>query len=547
MTIVVSKPRRRWPRVVVAVALLLVASWLWLVPPLAASLLTGSLQSAGFRDVHVDAVEVGFGRLHARGLRLGRSGTGDVLIPDTTAEFSLGDLWAGRVASLTLVGPTWTMAAERASSPFDEVLRRAGAAGEQPRTALPELPLQRLTIRAGRIVPSAEHGAPVVAFDATLTAGAAQWEVDGRAAAAGHGVRVTAQLDVSAVCAEGPVTMRLAGEKPLELTGTLGARLIAGERVLDLELRGATPFDVMLAGTSWSGDGAVGLRAHGSLAQPAAATIDVRLDDVRLAATDGVQLAGLTTKLRLAGLPVPASAGPQQVTWRSASYDTLKGGAGEAELELKSGLQLHARLVQRAADDVGTLVFTGLQYASGAASTPAHVAFDRVPLQLWLEMLSGGRITGEGRLSGDVDLVVRWQPQPGVELRGGQLTSEGGRVRFLDDAETKDLIRQHVEQIAATTGHDNVVQERLVGALEDFAYRMLDFRIEPGAGGDGVTLRVHTAGQGRKVPQQIDLAVNLHGFDAAVDTALAIKLGLDRAQRRLDDKIDRPDNPQEPR
>lgn len=50
---------------------------------------------------------------------------------------------------------------------------------------------------------------------------------------------------------------------------------------------------------------------------------------------------------------------------------------------------------------------------------------------------------------------------------------------------------------------------------------------------------MHAAGQGRKVPQQLELDVNLHGFDAAVDTALALKLGLDEARRRLDDKVER--------
>jgi len=174
---------------------------------------------------------------------------------------------------------------------------------------------------------------------------------------------------------------------------------------------------------------------------------------------------------------------------------------------------------------------------------PTAFTLDQVSLQEWLELLSGGRVTGEGRLGGSVTLAVHTEPRLSIDLRGGRLTATpGGVVRFLDDAETEGRIRQHVRQIAVATGHDAVVQDRLVAALREFGYTALEFRIEPDAVGDGVTLRVHAAGEGRNVPQRLDLDVNLHGFDTAVDTALAIKLGLDRSRQRIAHQID--DQPQ---
>lgn len=98
------------------------------------------------------------------------------------------------------------------------------------------------------------------------------------------------------------------------------------------------------------------------------------------------------------------------------------------------------------------------------------------------------------------------------------------------------MLRQHAAQIALASGHEALVQERLVAALREFAYTALEFAID--AAGEDVTLRVHAAGVGRKVPQQLRLDVNLHGFDAAVDAALAVKFRLDRMQQNFTDTID---------
>lgn len=562
MTTAVSKPtneplaplasapprrRRRWLRRLLVVLLMLVAAWLWLVPPLAHWILIDRLHAAGFRDVSVATTSVGFGSVHAHYVRLGREGAGVVSIVQATAELTVGDLFAGRLHALTLGGLIWSMAPEHGASPFDDVFRRDRDPGDGPVTALPELPAGRVTIRNGHIKPQ-WGGAPLIAFDAEIVATAARWDVKARAAGGGQGAQLTAQLDVAPARASGPVTLRAAGERALELRGTFGSAVVDGARVLDVELqREGAAFDVTVGATTWSGDGGITVRTHAPLADLAAATFDVTLDDVSLAGSNGFSLAGLAAAAKVSGLPLPTSLGPQQVRWRSAQLAALKVGEGSAQFELQQGLQLLARVEQKTTDGTGTITFSGLRYTAGAGSVPAHVAFDRVPLQEWLEALSEGRITGEGRLSGDVDLVFVWAPRLDVDLKGGRLTSvDGGVVRFLDDVETKEMIRQHVDQVAAATGHDNVVKERLVGALEDFAYSALDFRIERDPAG-AVTLRVHTSGKGRRVPQEITLDVNLRGFDAAVDTALAIKLGLDRARRRLDDKIDQPDNSQEQR
>ena len=73
-------------------------------------------------------------------------------------------------------------------------------------------------------------------------------------------------------------------------------------------------------------------------------------------------------------------------------------------------------------------------------------------------------------------LIVQTDPRPAVELLDGHVAAApGGIVRFLDDAETEALLREHVQQIAAASGHEGAVQERLFGALQEFAYTALEF------------------------------------------------------------------------
>jgi hypothetical protein len=287
-----------------------------------------------------------------------------------------------------------------------------------------------------------------------------------------------------------------------------------------------------------AGSGAVALRARVPLGRLDAATVDASIDELSVTTTSGLELDRLSGHVVLAGLPQPVSDGPQLLRWQGLRFAKVAVGSGDARLELLPNLELLAQVRQRALDEVGSIEVRGVRLAPGVGSVPATIAFDQVSLQEWLELLSKGRVTGEGRMTGTVDVVLHTVPRLDIDLQGGQVAAiQGGLVRFLEDDDTKELIRQHAEQIAAASGHGNVVKERIVGALEEFEYSALEFRIvrEPDA---AVTLQVHAAGQGRKVPQQLELDLNLHGIDAALDAAIALKLGLDRARNRLDDRID---------
>jgi hypothetical protein len=98
------------------------------------------------------------------------------------------------------------------------------------------------------------------------------------------------------------------------------------------------------------------------------------------------------------------------------------------------------------------------------------------------------------------------------------------------------MVEAHVARIADASGkHGGVVQQRIVASLKDFAFDQLSFDLV--AAGDGLDLRTHIAGRGRQVPQELDLNVNLNGFDALVDLALRVQLGLARAKEHAQQKL----------
>lgn len=522
------------------------AAW-WQLPRWVEATLRSRLQQAGFTTVAIGAVEVGFDRLVVRGLRLEAAplGTGHVTIAAATAAFTVADLFARRIDSLVLDHPVWTMgpaSATDARAAAGTLLRDEPGAPGLPAQALPVLPLRRLALRGGRITPRAGSALGAVSIEATLAIVDERWLLELAAVADRQRVTASVQLPSSAPDrmspAVGTVELCVHGTQPLELSGTCELAAMPAGRSLRLDLqRRPGSFEVVVAGTTCSGEGTLELHASVPFDALDAAVVAARCVDLELASAAGMQLHGLAADVHLRGLPVPVSVGPQQVTWRRALLAGVPLGSGEATLALLPGAELGLRLRQRTVDEVGSVEIRELRWAPGLRSAPVTMVFEQVPLRGGLELLSRGRITGEGRLSGSLELVAQIEPRPAVDLRGGRLVAApGGFVRFLDDADTETMLRQHTAQIALASGHEALVQERLVAALREFAYTALEFAID--AAGEDVTLRVHAAGVGRKVPQQLRLDVNLHGFDAAVDAALAVKFRLDRMQQNFTDTID---------
>jgi hypothetical protein len=150
-----------------------------------------------------------------------------------------------------------------------------------------------------------------------------------------------------------------------------------------------------------------------------------------------------------------------------------------------------------------------------------------VSLKRWLDLVAPGQASGEGRLAGRLPLRVALEPKLRVGFGEGFLLAEPGGWFRINDVDTlKTMLDEHMPKVQGETDYSEVVKDRMVRALRDFGYSTLKFEIL--RNGRDQTLRVTTIGKGRKVPQEMNLTVNFNGFDDAIHSALALKLGLDK-------------------
>lgn len=531
--------RRRWPWVVLATTGVFVATGSLLAPRIVESVLRERLLQMGIDAVAVGAIDVGLGSLEVRDLRLtSASDDGAFAIRTATATFGIDDLFEGRLATLVLEAPEWTLAKHHGASPFQRV---SGArAGTAAASRLPSVPVRDLTIRGGKVIVAAGNTPDAIAFDMVSTFGEPAWQVRLDMTWRGQAVHAVAQVQQEAGRALGTVQLATVGGRPIACSGSLAFEAAAGGPSLTIELKKEPgSFQVVVDRDTWAGSGDVALRATVPLADLAKATLAIEVVDLQLTSPTGVRVEGLATESQFVGLPVPTTATPQRILWRAIHADSFTGRAGHAELELHGDASVNVKVVQQTSDGIGSIGVDGVRWTPGVKDLALTVAVDDLSMQEWLELLSGGRVTGEGRLDGTVALVVHLQPSLAIDLRGGQLTAApGGVVRFLERATATALLR--VDGPGTGAGDPAArTREDLAAALAEFVYTALDFRVEPEPASSAVTLRVHAAGSGKGMTRPIEMDINVRGIDQAVDTALALKFGW----QRMTDRIPRPHAP----
>ena len=221
------------------------------------------------------------------------------------------------------------------------------------------------------------------------------------------------------------------------------------------------------------------------------------------------------------------------LSWRSIAVGELGVGSGGLTFQIVPGPLLQVAGARWSVDDAGSMSTGAFSVDPAQPDLTTRLSLDNVPLRPWVDVMSQGRVTGGGRLTGWLESRLCLAPAFAIELRGGHLrSSERGVIRFMDDPETQAMLESHAARIADESGQDRgAVQKRIVESLKDFAFDDLSFDLVNS--GKGIDLKTHVAGKGRSIQQELDLTVNLHGFDELVDLAVGAKLGLERAQRRL--------------
>jgi len=530
---------RRVGLILCIVVLAALGGWEWVVPRLIEGRVRSALAVAGAPEARFEVKAVSLTGLEIEGLEIGdlAKGTDAALRAGRVlVSYSPTGLISGRVESLRIVGAVYDRTQPWPLPPH------AGARPEQgPAGPLPTLPFDRVEIDGARVV-AGKDATQRVRVDLVLQTGASGWRATARAA--GFDLALTADLDLarSGEQAAGPLTLRVGDGTTPDLVLDGRARIAATPtgRNLALQLGSEGPaFELATAGLTVAGAGeAIALRgefpgASGSLGRAVLALAGLDL------AAGAWRVQGLAGELRFASLVPLLSEGVDELAWRTLVLGRAEAGAGRARFRVAAGPDLVVEHVDCALAR-GTLAIDGFRFGRDTETIDTRIQVEGASLDDWLRLVSGGRITGTGSLAGELQVHLDLGTGVDLDLPRGHLRAVGGGIlRVLDDADTEAVVRQHARRVAQAAGRDvqGAVEDRIVSALKEFAFDDLRFELVP-APADATsppttTLRVHVAGKGRHVPQELDLDVNFNGFDSVVDLVLATKLGIDRAAARL--------------
>lgn len=553
----IDRPRRalrlvrRVALAAATLALLALAAWIWVVPGLVEQRIRGALTAGGVRDVQLRLAVLTLHRAELEDIAFG----GNALRASrVVARFSPASLLAGRVEEVRVEGAVYDRALpwplRGASGP--RVATEAEAS-----TPLPALPFDRLVIDDARIVAS-EVAATEVRFDAKLAAGAGGWQGSARGTALGGTFSADLDLRADVAGAAGPVSVRLehAASAGLVVRGTAHVATGAGGRELNVELASdGESFEVDAGDVAAAGHGLT-LRAHIPLARIGDGTATVDLTGLDVHARDAWRIEGLDGTVRLGPLVPLQTAGTVELAWSALSMGKVSAEAGDARFTVETGPALVVDQIRCTLEGGGSLTVGGFRLARDNPSITAVVTVEGAPLDAWLDLASDGRVRGSGRLDGELEVRITLGEKFDLDLPRGRLRAAGGgTLRIVSGGETEDLVRQHARAVARAAGKEveRAVEDRIVGAMKEFAFDELRFDLvatpasAPPPVDDGTvaigngwpggtTLRVHAAGKGLRVPQELSVDLNFHGFDQVVDLVRATRLGLDRAAKAARDR-----------
>lgn len=196
-------------------------------------------------------------------------------------------------------------------------------------------------------------------------------------------------------------------------------------------------------------------------------------------------------------------AGTHLVAWSAARAGKLAFGTGMVSLASREGQVSLARGAVSAYGGVITLART--------TRLDSAIVLDVRGIQLDAVLRAfPGRASGTGSLDGSIEVRPRGETGE-LEIARFELASRTRGTFQIGD-------RSWVDHAVASLAVGYVaVPERIGGALADFAFTRLAVVLAPGS-----TLRVSVHGAGRRVPQQLDLVVNVRGLREAAQVVTRV-------------------------
>lgn len=229
-------------------------------------------------------------------------------------------------------------------------------------------------------------------------------------------------------------------------------------------------------------------------------------------------LSGTVTFDRLAPLGTP---GGQHIRWSRIDLGGVSFGEGFIDLRVD---ELRSILVEKAevrGPRGGTLHVGAFRIKPEQRELALDLFCQRLSLGRWLEVLAGGKVTGEGQLYGHVPVRVDLTDPKLSFGRGYLMAAPGGTLRVKDLEAAGSLLAQ-----ISPFGRDGrfqlhrLIKARLLEALQALELKELELRLVPK--NEVLDLEVHLSGKGlHGARQEIGgLTLNFHNFGAGLNEIL---------------------------
>ena len=238
----------------------------------------------------------------------------------------------------------------------------------------------------------------------------------------------------------------------------------------------------------------------------------------------GVSIHGLSGAVTLSDLLAPSTPPDQTITIHRITVAGQELASAVASITLKSP----NRLV------VNQLKFNwtgGVAQAQPFALDPTKpviattVVLDRVGLRDVVALVTAGRATGDGTVSGSLPITIDLTraSAPHVEIGDGTFRADApGNLRLGDSAEDLGKLMERENPGFASDPMLRDLRDDVLHAVQDFDYHLLEVGFRRDNFGDLVTaMKIHGRGRENRLP--INLNLNVTGADQALNAYLAAK------------------------
>lgn len=243
---------------------------------------------------------------------------------------------------------------------------------------------------------------------------------------------------------------------------------------------------------------------------------------------------GIEGVVTVDGIKPLGTPGGQRIQWERIVLGQVSFGEGFVDLRVEDSRTLLVEKAEVRGPNGGTIHVGAFRIRPDRGELTFDLFCERLSLGRWLELLGGGKLTGEGRLNGHVPVRVHLGKAPTLDFGRGYLMAEPGGTLRVKDLEAAWTVLAQVGPFGEQGEFQlhQLVKARLLEALRALELDELELRLLPK--GPVLDLEVHLSGRGRHGARQEigGLTVNFHNFGAGLNQVLRFGRGATELEKR---------------